>query len=1085
MNLRGQGEGPVRVCDACKKLEDAARLELRSGYRHKAPKGASKSSSSTDHPDPLLKEILGQDSTTEKIENTALVDEVSKLIASNHVRSMSVDESYNSGNDGLQSAHLTPEMLLSQAQEKKQQWLALKKAGKGSEAMQAFKQSRELERQAENLKVSLRRGQRKAATSTTKKEKHEEVSKPESKQSTRAPSSEDAQGGIDKAIPPSTSKKGASKERKEKKDDLMDALKELGWNDVDLQDAGGKQHKAKTVESELAELAAAMNPGSDNPRQKGTSSMEVLAHKRKALALKKEGHLAEAKEELKKAKLLEKQLEEQQLLGGEEDESDDDLHALMREIDKKGPEHSMEAMDMDFSLLSNIHEDDDQGFEVTDVDMDDPEMIAALKLMGWEEEAAHIQRTPQKASAKPRNARHVHKPQSSAQGLDVLGGFEPSMAGVEATEDDMQDPFFLSTLKAMGFEEEEPLQLMQPSIEDKKRLQQEVLFLKKEALALKRAGKLREAKEELSRAKHLERELQGVTSQYDDEDVLEAFSTPQQQPDHGAEVEAMMFQQTSDEDTENVDVTEEDMGDPELARTLKSLGWQDDHESDDALGTAVEPSEEQFRASHNTKSKSELQKELLGIKRAALKLRREGKEEEAEEELKKALILEQLMEEAGRTSTVKKVKAIVQEPAERPSHIEKGKEEPIMLVSHKSAQYNEEDSSSLSRSKIEQASKPSNDKYDTADVALRDAGRESSSGLDEQSIQLRKTRTSLPPKPGSTPTRQQDTLRDRNDNLPPYSVEPISVSQTSEQGPALFPIINSKAQAKEPSEVQENVAFSESSSTEVPPTSMHASQQQVLALKRQALALKREGRQLEAKEKLKEAKVLERMLMSSSTMEEDQSELEWVPPRATSAVASTTPPSTSSVAPSKQPSNAPNTAAHKSASKDRMKLQQESLAHKRKALALRREGNTEAADQEFELAKSIEKQMEEFGSLAEGPSAMPHGHDMAAVEDLFDPQLLAALKGLGWKESDLRTTTPEVRPETVEKPQEAIHRKSAEVPPTSAKRSVESNEKEQLEQKIRSEKIRAVQLRRGGQQAEALEVLRGAKLLEKRLQSLS
>ena len=37
--LRGQGEGQVRVCDPCKKLEDAARFELRHGPKNKAIKG--------------------------------------------------------------------------------------------------------------------------------------------------------------------------------------------------------------------------------------------------------------------------------------------------------------------------------------------------------------------------------------------------------------------------------------------------------------------------------------------------------------------------------------------------------------------------------------------------------------------------------------------------------------------------------------------------------------------------------------------------------------------------------------------------------------------------------------------------------------------------------------------------------------------------------------------------------------------------------------------------------------------------------------------------------------------------------------
>jgi hypothetical protein len=38
-----------------------------------------------------------------------------------------------------------------------------------------------------------------------------------------------------------------------------------------------------------------------------------------------------------------------------------------------------------------------------------------------------------------------------------------------------------------------------------------------------------------------------------------------------------------------------------------------------------------------------------------------------------------------------------------------------------------------------------------------------------------------------------------------------------------------------------------------------------------------------------------------------------------------------------------------------MKLQQESLGHKQKALALRREGKIDEADVEFELANSLEQ----------------------------------------------------------------------------------------------------------------------------------
>jgi len=39
MVLRGQGDSPVRICDPCKKLEEAARYELRYGHKNRAQKG--------------------------------------------------------------------------------------------------------------------------------------------------------------------------------------------------------------------------------------------------------------------------------------------------------------------------------------------------------------------------------------------------------------------------------------------------------------------------------------------------------------------------------------------------------------------------------------------------------------------------------------------------------------------------------------------------------------------------------------------------------------------------------------------------------------------------------------------------------------------------------------------------------------------------------------------------------------------------------------------------------------------------------------------------------------------------------------
>lgn len=41
MALRGQGDSPVRICEPCKKLEEAARFEMRHGHRSRTGKGTS------------------------------------------------------------------------------------------------------------------------------------------------------------------------------------------------------------------------------------------------------------------------------------------------------------------------------------------------------------------------------------------------------------------------------------------------------------------------------------------------------------------------------------------------------------------------------------------------------------------------------------------------------------------------------------------------------------------------------------------------------------------------------------------------------------------------------------------------------------------------------------------------------------------------------------------------------------------------------------------------------------------------------------------------------------------------------------
>jgi hypothetical protein len=154
---------------------------------------------------------------------------------------------------------------------------------------------------------------------------------------------------------------------------------------------------------------------------------------------------------------------------------------------------------------------------------------------------------------------------------------------------------------------------------------------------------------------------------------------------------------------------------------------------------------------------------------------------------------------------------------------------------------------------------------------------------------------------------------------------------------------------------------------------------------------------------------------------------------------------------------------------------------------LRREGKTAEADAEFELAKELESQLEESdnqGSSSGGLSAEPND---VAVENLLDPQIMSALKSIGWSNADLSMQTSNSQPPKKPEAKPAVtltNRPQAEVKSAVAATSKPKSEGTQLEEQIKAEKLKALTLKREGKQGEALEALRLAKRLEKKLASL-
>ncbi|KAF9589657.1 hypothetical protein IFM89_026791 [Coptis chinensis] len=389
MYLRGQGDSQVRICDPCKKnFEEAARFEMRHGHKNKTSRGGSKATTKLE--DEVLDQILGTDLKKPSLSGReATISNVfsdferntSNASSSNlhegafphdgkvdSFRSSSIDTNNDTPEEIGSSS---PEELRQLSLEEKKKYKILKGEGKPEEALRAFKRGKELERQANALEIQLRKSKRKALSSS----------------SVAGKTNDDSEGL-------STKRKLSSRMDKEEKNDLSSELRDLGWSDADLHVAD-KEPTKMSLEGELMTLLGGAQKTAGGV--KGTGSIgktQVIELKKKALLFKREGKLAEAKEELKKAKVIEKQLEEQEFLA-EADDSDDELSSLIRSLDD-GKKDDLSLLDLqntgiDFNHLAAVPDDFalDGNFDVTEEDMEDPEIGAALESLGWTEDSGH------------------------------------------------------------------------------------------------------------------------------------------------------------------------------------------------------------------------------------------------------------------------------------------------------------------------------------------------------------------------------------------------------------------------------------------------------------------------------------------------------------------------------------------------------------------------------------------------------------------------------------------------------------------------------------------------------------------------
>ncbi|KAF8693608.1 hypothetical protein HU200_039015 [Digitaria exilis] len=1041
MVLRGQGDSPVRICDPCKKLEEAARYEMRYGHKNR---GARATKATSKPEDEILSEILGGGVQIQNSRRTASSASASSSSSKRTSTNFSMDaigddslatESHNYELNNTASI-FTPEELRQQAVEEKNRYKTLKSEGKPEEALRAFKHGKELERQAAALELELRKSRR-LATKT-----------PNIVALGTAPttdSSEEAE-----------TKRSSAGKRVKKENDLASELRELGWSDADLRDE--TKTAPVSVEGELSQLLREVAPkSSEGKKTGGIDKSQVNALKRQALMLKREGRLAEAKEELKKAKILEKQLEEQEILGEAED-SDDDLAAIIRNMDDD--KHDDVLMDdpkfpsLNFEQILGASNDlaVDGHFDVTDDDMNDPDMAAALKSFGWSEDddnelenhesvssLSNQEAIKEQVLALKREAVANRRSGNVAEAMSLLKKAKLLEKNIETEEPDLKVPSPEGQRTTNAEDITFAGMNARPVAASKSKLaiQRELLALKKKALALRREGKVDESEEELKKGSVLEKQLEELENSSKPSVAKETRSFASNPP-YKVEPPSLDL---ADEGLEP-EVTDNDMQDPALLSVLKNMGWED-VDTDSAKRTDKPSISSHAVPQKSSKTKGQLQKELLGIKRKALALRREGKNIEAEEELEKAKVLEQQLAEIEESSGLT------------------ASQQGVATVGHQTAE----------------------NRYDVQHVPSIDATvppssvRKEMKGDDILPVFAFEPGKSVDTLGGSPSKLQTETTGSKQGHIAKESSGETSSALPRQE---FTDPLGSEKGSHSPSEILDHKE----------PLKTHgddALKDEILLHKRKAVAFKREGKMAEAREELKLAKLLEKRLEGAqqdsvdggyeSTSNVQQSSMVQQPassPNYTDAVASAPPPQVSKSAQAQKAMT----------SRDRLKIQRESLAHKRNALKLRREGKTAEADAEFELAKELESQLEESdnqGSSSGGKSGEPND---GLVEDLLDPQIMSALKSIGWSDMDLSMQSSSSQPPKPAQSSFIQPPKKVEVKPAVAATSKPQSERSQLEEEIKAEKLKALNLKREGKQAEALEALRSAKRLEKKLASL-
>jgi hypothetical protein len=763
----------------------------------------------------------------------------------------------------------------------------------------------------------------------------------------------------------------------------------------------------------------------------------VVAHKRAALARKRAGDLEGAKEELRQAKVIERRLEE-----AEEAEAVglQPLDMLMRAGHTPAGGAHREALGGDtprrplapgelHRMMVDVGQADDGAVpEVDSDDEKDPEILAALREMGWQDDKAERAT----AGGPPRGGGERRREEAGERLEGLAGRAQDVVARREA-------------------------------------LRQEALGHKREALARKRGGDIEGARAALARAKLVEQQLERAEDQEAAGGAalerLQARGGAPGRGGPGGRVDLAQVARLLEGRDEEVAVTEEDEQDPDILAALRDMGWQEpppvplQRSTESDLTPARRPQRGGPAGASGRASPEQLLQQAGTLKRQALGLRRQGRMEEWRAALQEAQALEQ---EAQQAKTQAGAREREGGPgggaARRGARAVAGEDESDVEVTEE----------------------------DETDPALLAA------------LHAMGWQDDAPPAPSGPPGA---------------SWQPAGPGESTPQGPT--PIRAGPLPADLFSSPFDLPSPSPGSSIQARggPAGGPAGEGRQSAPAAGSRASKREGAAAGPSGRSGVGPQLDnrRLAGEAAAVAETAPPYYW--PDSTPPVPPSPPAPPASITPVR-----PGLSTGETDGASVAALKEQIRAGKQAAVRLKREGRLEEARAALMQAKRKERELETRGGGGQGIEATQSTgskggaagdqaapgreavaeagnaeteEDEVAVEDAFDPQMVAALKGLGWTDEQIRGSMGGGLGKAETGPRSASAapvggnggnstggQGTPQEMPGGGDRSAERG---RLEERIRGGKRKVVELKRAGRQQEALALFKEVKLLEKQL----